>query len=154
MFEITIAVQIMGILLSLYAISTLIRGDSTFSKKLMLLFLVSALVHNTGFLFEMFAKSEGEALIATKIEYLGASFVAYFYMLFINNYCRRKGNLYFEHALLIVDLLVVIAVWTSPLHSFFYKGIDFVDSGLFPHLELTYGLGFYVYFIFIIVTFI
>jgi signal transduction histidine kinase/DNA-binding NarL/FixJ family response regulator/HPt (histidine-containing phosphotransfer) domain-containing protein len=47
-----------------------------------------------------------------------------------------------------MDFLVVISVWTTPLHNLHYRKIEYVQEGIFPHLVLTYGPTFYVYLIF------
>lgn len=148
MYIALVLLQISGIFLIIYAISFLLRGDSTYAQKLMLMFLTVVLVQNAGFLFELFAQNLDEAMVTVKIQYLGSCFVAFHYMIFIINYCRKKEKPVFNLILGICDAIVLILVWTSGYHNFYYKEIRFVESGLYPHLELTYGPGFGLYMIF------
>ncbi|MGN0436433.1 MAG: histidine kinase N-terminal 7TM domain-containing protein [Wujia sp.] len=146
MYTFFLILQIVGIVLVLYAIMKLAKGDSTYAQKLMILFLTATLVQNVGYLLEMMATDESAAMVATKIEYFGSCFIGYFYLLFIRNYCRRKNVKILDFIILIVNFIVIIAVWSTPYHNLYYKEISFTDEGLFPHLSLTYGPLFYLYF--------
>lgn len=148
MYCFVVGLQVVGIGLILYALLQLVRGDSTYAQKLMILFLVCSLIQNSGFLLELLASNKEAALVATKMEYLGSSFVAYFFMVFVFNYCRSKEYLILQRILLTIDVIVVGAVWTTPLHNWYYTSIDFIEEGLFPHLSLVYGPMFCAYFIF------
>ena len=131
----------------LVALVYIFRGGSTYTQRLMLSFLIAELVHNAGYLLELWAQTEREAMIAVKTEYMGSSIVAVFFMMFLCNYCGRKEHIWFERVLLLCGCAVIIMVWTSPWHDFYYKNVEFIDSGVYPHLVLTYGPGFYFYMI-------
>lgn len=147
MYGFVVGLQIFGIVLTLYAITQLVKGDSTYSQKLMILFLLAELVQNGGFLLELLCKTKDAAMVATKMEYLGSSFVAVFYMMFVRNFCKHKWGVWLERCLLAISVFVVVAVWTSEKHRLYYTQIDYTQEGLFPHLVLSYGPLFYVYFI-------
>ena len=146
-FNIFVGLQIFAIFAILCALVYIFRGGSTYTQRLMLSFTISELVHNAGFLLELFAKTEREAMMAVKMEYLGSSGVTIFFMMFILNYCGKKENILFERILLLCACAVVIMVWTSSMHSLYYTDVKFIDTGLYPHLKLTYSGGFYFYLI-------
>ncbi len=145
MFQILVSLQILAIFLIIFSMVYVFRGGSTYAQKLMLSFTISEFVHNVGYLLELFSKTEQEAMIAVKVEYLGGSIVAIFFMMFICNYCGVKEHVWFERILLLCGCTVILMVWTSPMHSFYYTSIAFTNSGVFPHLQLSYGPGFYFY---------
>ena len=147
MFEVIVGLQVVAIVAILVALVYIFRGGSTYTQRLMLSFLIAELVHNAGYLLELWAQTEREAMIAVKTEYMGSSIVAVFFMMFLCNYCGRKEHIWFERVLLLCGCAVIIMVWTSPWHDFYYKNIEFIDSGVYPHLVLTYGPGFYFYMI-------
>ncbi len=144
MFETLIGVHIFGMVLMVTALFIMFRGDSTYAQKLVIYVLVAEFVHNAGYLLELSAKSLDEAFLALKFEYIGASLVMVFYMMFVRHYCGFREKIVFERFLLLVSLFIVIMVWTSPAHNFYYREISFVEDGLYPHLELVYGPGFYI----------
>ncbi len=148
MFDVIVGIQVFGVLLLFLAIAVLVRGEATYAQKLMLMFLVTELVQSSGIILEFYSNTLSEAMYAVKMQYLGAAFVAFFYMMFIRNYCKRKPHIVIERILVAVDALVVIAVWMTPKHKLFYTDINFVNEGLFPHLDLSYGPVFYIFMIF------
>lgn len=147
MFHVLVGLQIFAIVILAVAMIYMFRGNSTYTQKLMLSFTIAELVHNAGFLLELLAKTQQEAILAVRVEYLGGSFVAILFMMFISNYCNQKEQKLFERILLVCACLVVSMVWTSPYHTLYYSEIEFIHEGVFPHLKLTYGIGFYFYFI-------
>ena len=147
MFNALVLLQILAIIASLFALLYIFRVGNTYTQKLILAFVFVELLHNAGYLLELFAKTKWEALIAVKVEYLGSSIVAVLFMMFICSYCGRKEPKVLQSILILCGLLVIIMVWTSPIHNFYYSDIEFVDSGAYPHLQLSYGPGFYFYMI-------
>lgn len=145
MFEVIVGLQVVAIVAIVIALVYIFRGGSTYTQRLMLSFLIAELVHNAGYLLELWAQTEREAMIAVKTEYMGSSIVAVFFMMFLCNYCGRKENVLFERILMLCGCAVIIMVWTSPWHDFYYKNIEFIESSVYPHLVLTYGPGFYFY---------
>ncbi len=151
MYEMIIGLQILAILFVVVSLVYMFRVGSTYTQKLMLSFLAATLVHNAGYLLELMSTSMNEALAAVKVEYLGSSIVAVLFMMFICDYCGAKGNIVFERFLLLCSCIVILLVWTTPIHKFYYKSIEFVQEGVYPHLKLEYGLGFYMYILMCIV---
>ncbi len=145
MFYILVILQIFVILFILGTLYTLIRGDSTHAQKMMIYFLTSSLLHNIGYLLELTSTNLEAAMTAVKVEYLGCSLFPLFFMMFIIHYCGREENKLLELFLIFIDCIVLGLVWTSPLHNLYYTKMLFSESGLYPHLELSYGPGFLLY---------
>ncbi len=148
MFGVVVLMQIVAIMLIMQTLYTLLKGDSTHAQKMMIYFLTTSLIQNMGYMLEICATNLDAAMIAVKVEYLGASFLALFYMMFIFQYCGIKERHVLYILLLLMDCVVLVLVWTSQLHPYYYREIKFVEEGLYPHLELSYGPGFLVYMIF------
>ncbi len=148
MFSILVALQIFSIFVTIFSLVYVFRGGSTYAQKLMLSFTIAEFVHNAGYLLELFSKTQQEAMVAVKIEYLGSSIVAIFFMMFICNYCGLKEHVLFERILLLCGCAVILMVWTSPMHKLYYTDIVFTESGAFPHMVFSYGPGFYFYMLF------
>ena len=147
MFNMLVTIQIIGIVALVCALVYIFRGGSTYTQRLMLSFCISELVHNAGFLLELLAKTEEAAMVAIRVEYLGSAAVAIFFMMFIFNYCGKKEHKIFERVLLLCAVAVVVMVWSGDWHSLYYSKVDYITEGVFPHVKLTYGPGFYFYII-------
>lgn len=145
MFEVLVGIQILAVLIIVVSIICMFRAGSTYTQKLMLAFLVATLAHNAGYLLELFSKTLNEAMLAIKIEYLGSSIVAILFMMFICEYCGEKTYIWFERVLLLCACMVILLVWTTPLHKLYYTEIDFVKDDVYSHVALSYGPGFYFF---------
>lgn len=143
MFDIMIAMHILSIFLILSSLIVMFRGEATYGQKLLNYFMIAELVHSIGYLLELFSKTLEEAMIAVKIEYLGSSVVAIFYMMFIRHYCGFKESRLFERSLLVCTMIGVIMVWTTPTHKLFYRSIGFEKVDFNYRLVLEYGPSFY-----------
>ncbi len=147
MFHCLIGLHLFGTLLIIYSLFIMFRGESTYAQKLVIYFMVAEIIQNMGYVLELISKTQEEAMVALKFEYIGSSLIVIFFMMFIRHYCGMRSCIVFERALLLVAAVVLIMVWTTPLHSFYYKSISFSQDGLFPHLVLEYGPGFAIYMI-------
>lgn len=139
MYSVLIGLQVIGLGLIVYSLVYMFRGESTYAQKLMIFFMTAELVQNSGFLLELLAKSKEAAMTAVKFQYIGSCLVALFYMMFVRYYCTRREKKVFERILFVIDALIWVMVWTCEYHSLYYTKVDFVQTGLFPHLELSYG---------------
>ncbi len=145
MFNGLVTIQILGIVALVCALVYIFRGGATYTQRLMLCFCIAELVHNAGFLLELLATTKEAAMVAIRVEYLGGAEVAIFFMMFIFNYCGKKEHKIFERVLLLCAVAVIVMVWSGNLHSMYYSNVDYVTTGVFPHVRLTYGIGFYFY---------
>ena len=145
MFQLLVGIQILAILFIVFAIISMFRVGASYTQKLMLAFLAATLVHNAGYLQELFAKTLNEAMMAIRIEYIGSSIVAVLFMMFICEYCGYKPCIWLERFLLLCSCAVIAMVWTTPFHQLYYKEITYTTEGVFPYVVLTYNFGFYFY---------
>jgi len=147
MFSVFVILQLIAILLLISTLVHIFRGSSTYIQKLMMAFIIGELVHNAGFLLELFARTKEEAMVAVKVEYLGSSLVATLFMMFITAYCGRKSIIWLERTLLLGGSAVIVMVWSGSYHNLYYTNVEFINTGIYPHIKLTYGPGFYFYFL-------
>lgn len=145
MFYIFVGMQVFGIIIVLIALGILLNRDCSREQKLMIFFMGGALLHNAGYLLELLADSKEVAIAATKVEYMGSGFMALFYCWFLHAYCYRKTPKHLMGILAAVIFLSQVLVFTCERHSLYYKTIGWETEGSFPHLELTYGPGYYAF---------
>ena len=144
-FNTLMTLQIIAILVIIIALVYMFRSGSTYTHVLMLAFLAAEMVHSAGYLLELLSKTKDEAMHAICVEYLGSGIVTILFMMFVCNYCGVKANIWLERFLLICGCLSVTLVWTNSYHNLYYPEIDFVETGLMPHVVLTHGVGFYFF---------
>ncbi|MDE6926139.1 MAG: response regulator [Acetatifactor sp.] len=148
-FYLFLTVQIIVICLIFAVLGLLTGGEGSKEQKLMIFFMGGSLIQNAAYLFELTSRTMEEAVIATKMEYLGSTFIAVLYCKFMFNYCYEKEPEILLRIISYINIFVLISVLTCDHHTFFYKRIEWVtEGGAHPHLELSYGPGFVLFWVF------
>lgn len=148
MFSFFIGFQIVVTIFTFIALGLLLYGDGSRSQKLMSLFMMGAVVLNVGYLFEITAQTMEAAIVATKMQYLGVTFIPIFYCWFMFIYCNEKVPYKLVAALLSADLLLLATIFACEYHNFFYEDIQWITEGTsHPYLQFTFGPGYDVFFI-------
>lgn len=98
------------------------------------------LINNLGYLAVMLAKTRADALLALQISYFGRVWIPYSFLLFGLKLCEKKVSPRVLGALALFHFATYIMMATSKHHNLYYTSIDFVYSGLHPHLVCTYGV--------------
>ncbi len=146
MYHLFIALQVLGIVLTFGAEVLLLYGDGSREQKLMSCLMGSSLVQNAAYLLELTAQTREVALAATKMEYLGASFIPLCYCWFICIYCGEKVPERIFQFLGGIDFLLLGMIFTCDRHNFYYTNVEWVtDVGEHPYLLLTYGPGHHIF---------
>ena len=94
MYGVFVGIQIVGILLTFAAIGLIIDMDGSNVQKMMVCYMIGVLVQSSGSLFEVLSKESAEALVAIKLQYLGAVFIPLFFSQFIYLYCNQRQPRY------------------------------------------------------------
>ncbi len=137
--------QIAGILIALMALVILLKSEPSRENRCLISFIMLEILRNFGYLLEIASKTEAEAVLALKVEYFGACFLVSLLMIFIEKYCNVKLPHACIRILETVNLMALIAALTCEHHTLFYKNIDFVEEGWYPHLVFSYGPIYYIY---------
>ena len=143
-----VLIELLGILLTFVAIALIMHMDGSNARMMMICFMIGVLVENAGNLFEALSQEPAEAVVAIKLQYLGVCFVPFFFSQFVFLYCNQRQPLWVFRCLAVMDILVLLTVWTCDRHSLFYKEMRFVTDGSHPHFEFSYGWGFWGYILF------
>ena len=148
MYTFFIGLQVAVIILSFIAQGLLLYGDGSRAQKLMSLFVTGSIVLNAGYYLEITADTLEAAIVATKMQYLGVTFIPILYCWFMFNYCHEKAPYKLFRVLLVADVLMLGAVFSCEHHHFFFEKFELVpgEAG-HSYLNITYGLGYRIFFI-------
>ncbi len=148
MYTFLTGLQVVVILITFIALGLLLNGDGSRAQKLMSLFVTGSIVLNVGYLLEITATTLEAAVVATKMQYLGVTFIPILYCWFMFQYCYEKVPIRLIRIILIADLLMLGAVFTSEYHTFFFRKIELVrEEGTRSYLDISYGPGYAVFFL-------
>lgn len=145
MHNLLIILQYIGIIVLFWEARYVLCQKPSRQQNLMMLTIFSLLVNFIGYLFEMQARSMGEALQAVKFIYLGKPFIVLGIFLFIMEYCRVFMPRWLKQLLTVCHMAVSFLVLTCEHNRLYYASIDFVDDGMFPHLVLGHGPVYLLY---------
>ena len=145
MYTFLLGIQYLGIVVLLLTMVHVLRQRETRQQVIMLILLVSVLINFFGYLFEMTARTEREALRAVQFIYLGKPFILLMMFLFIMEYCRIRLPLWLRNGLTLYHMLITLLVLTCEHQRLYYSSYQFVDRGLFPHLVLGHGPMYVIY---------
>ncbi len=86
----------------------------------------------------------------SKLEYIGSTFIPYFWLRFAlqNNGDEQPLSLGIQAALLIIPVLTIIFAFTNEHHGLIWASPHFTIVANSPVFEPTYGLWFWLYFIY------
>lgn len=148
MIHILLGLQYFGVLIVFACMIVLVKTKGNYMNQVILFFsLFCNLFNLLGTILEMQSRSLDAAITGVKIAYYGKTLVLTFMLLFVYQYLKLKKPKIFFSFLFLVHFAIIIIVWTCDYHNLYYKTIDFVETGLFPHLVTTAGPFYYVYFI-------
>ena len=148
MYPFIIGLQVVVIFICFIAQGLLLYGDGSRAQKLMSLFVIESIVLNVGYYLEITAPTLEAAIVATKMQYLGVTFIPIFYCWFMFNYCSEKAPYRLFRIMLVADVLMLCAIFTCEYHHFFFDSIQLItEEGTHPYLNITYGPLYVVFFI-------
>ncbi len=148
MYYFYIGIQIVSIIVCFLAQALLLYGDGSKEQKLMNFFVGGSLIQNCAYLLELLAQSKEAAVMAVKVQYLGATYVLLCFCWFIYIYCDMKAPERLLRILSVLDLGILAVVFTCEQHTFYYREIRW-EEGVSGHsyLALIYGPGYYLFLI-------
>ena len=117
MYGVYIAIQVIGIALLFISMALLLHEDGSREQNLMVTFIGGSLIQNCAYLLELLAKSQEAAITATKMEYLGSSFIAVSYCWFMCCYCYAKVPERFFRIIMGINTVLLVLIFTCDMHT-------------------------------------
>lgn len=139
MYRFLLILTILSIILMIFETVYVYLKQENKNRVFFCLLFIAVLITNVGFCMEMLSDTEANCFNCLRISYLGRSFLPFTLFLLIMQFCgikRVKGLCYF---LCVLHAVTYIAVCTSGYHNWYFKTMDYVTTGLFPHMDTSQG---------------
>ena len=149
-----VGLQLFCILLIVCFMVRIMFEKSSKAQNAAVLFSVSGLVYAVAFFIETTAQTKDLAFGAVTLEYLGEAGVFLGATIFLSEFCHFRVNRLFYFIEGIVFGGAVVLVYTAEYNHIFYRSVSMDYSGDFPRLILDYGIGFIVFYLFLVVIFL
>ena len=115
-----------SIALTVYMIVVTIERCRSEKRYKFIYCLIFIIFYNLGYLLEISSGSVGGGIIATKIEYLGGTFMTPFFFFFVAEYCEiRLPKKYYFLPVLIIPILFFLVVSTFEYHQLLYREYNY-----------------------------
>ena len=140
MYRIILLIQIIGI------VATLIEGWIIFKRwrgmlhAYLFFACVSMVVNNTGYLFELLARSKESYITALNFSYLGRVWIVYTLLLFVFELTGTRVPRIVIKTLALYNLATYVVVVTTQYNGLYYKSMYFFMNGDFPILSHVNGI--------------
>ena len=151
MYTLLLGIQYVGIVVLLVTLLRVMQQRPSKQQQIMVFLLLSMLLNFVGYLFEMTATTQREALRAVQVSYLGKPFILLMKFFFIADYCKVRLPKQFVTILSAIHLSITLLVLTCEYQNLYYDGIVFVQDGPFAHLEHGNGPVYKLYMVMVVV---
>lgn len=145
MYNFLLGIQYLGIIMLALEIVYIVRQRITKLQTTLLVLMYSILINLIGYTLEMKATDVSHAMLGVKVGYMGKPFIIYTMYLFVMEYCGIKLKVWAKNILFFIQCSISVLVFTSEKHTLFYSSQEFVQTGVFPHLELGHGPLYNIY---------
>lgn len=141
MYETLVLIHFVCLILCMGLLMVSIAIRNSESQKYLVLITISVTVNAFGYFGAILANTPEAAIICDKIQIFGLIFVNTFMVFFIAKCCNYTISIWFRYFLLFFDFFACILIVTYDYHVFFYRSIEFIETGLYPHIDGRMGYG-------------
>ena len=146
MYYALLCIHALGIIVSLISTYKLVTTKYITNFRFLLLTSVCADVYSIGYFAEMLSTSKSMAQGALMAEYIGLAYMSLCFFMFVAEFCGVKPFPKFLRTLLYAfNTFIIALVIFMDRNTLYYKTVDFVHDGLFPHLVTSSGVFYYVF---------
>ncbi len=139
MVNFVVALECLGICLTLAALLLLIGGDGAREQKLLIFIMCGSLVQNAGYLLELTAPTLEAAMTAVTVENVGSAFVPLCYCWFTYSYCYTPPPKKLLYALGAVNFFILPTVFFN-WNGLFYQDVQWMSAADgFHYVNISYG---------------
>lgn len=145
MYELVMFIHVVGVAVGFITLALVCQQKSSENQKVMMIASFCGLISIIGYLFEIQAREVNEMLVSIQFGYIGKCYILIMMIIFARNYCNIKIPAILIRALFIFNSFILITILTCRNHHFYYKGISISNTGMFPHVVIDRGIGYYMY---------
>ncbi len=139
MYNLLVGLQAVSIVVLLLEVIYMVTRISNRSQTIMFLFVLEAMVNNMGYFLELTAKTKDVALMGTCVSYIGKSFLLLTVFVYVMQFCEIKVPKLITIILVVFHTVLLFTVFAREQTTLYYSSVEYVDNGLFSHLELGKG---------------
>lgn len=141
-YEIYVAAHVLSLLICLGVLFVVLWARPSRGQIGTLLLVLCGCIYTFGFLVEITSGNVGGYYAGTLMEYFGECLLMIAFTMFVGEMCHREIPAFIYALECVCGILVMWMLLTTRENGIFYTYIGINEDGLFPRLELEYGIGF------------
>lgn len=154
MFFFLIIIHTISLFVLLYATYRVFEQKYLSNWKHLILNAGLCIVYSLGYLLEVCSTTLEEARMSLRVEYLGLSFLPAAFFFLICDFCNFKIHKKIIACCMLFGCVIETMVILCEFSTIYYTSVEFVFTGLFPHLVLGHGLFYFIYIVYEFILFI
>ena len=120
MYILFVILQVVGIVVLCGEVVYLVNQRPSRQQTRILLLMIGLLVNFTGYLFELLAGTQEEAVLSVKFSYLGKPIIVLAMFLFVMDYCKVKMPRWLPTALCCLHIVIIFLAMSCDVHNLDY----------------------------------
>lgn len=145
MYHLLLSVQVAAVFASFAIVIAIGLEKPSRVQVLLLLAGISSFLDGLGYCFELMARTEAEAILAIKMEYLGLVYMMPFLLLFMARCCNYEIHNAVKIFFLLFAMFIFALITTVEKQPFLYQEYYFDAQAELPHIVSTKAPLYYVF---------
>ena len=145
MYHLLLSVHVAAVFASFAIVIAIGLEKPSRVQLLLLLAGISSFLDGLGYCFELMARTEEEAILAIKVEYLGLVYMMPFLLLFMARCCNYEIHNAVKIFFLLFAMFIFALITTVETHPFLYQEYYFDADSELPHIVSTKAPLYYVF---------
>ena len=150
-YELYVASHVLAVMICLAILLIVLWAKPSRGQISTLLLVLSGCIYTFGFLVEITSGNVGGFYAATLMEYFGECLLMLAFTMFVGEMCHREIPAFIYALECVCGILVMWMLLTTRENGIFYTYIG-IKEGSFPRLVLEYGIGFYLFVLYMVVV--
>ena len=140
MYTFIVIIHIILLIASIVFLGVVLIEKANDTTKYLFAATVCSFLIMLGYMQELLGVDKSQTLFSIKIQLLGMTFLISFMIFFASRIRNYSTPAPIRMVIVVVDLLFLISILTAEYHTLFFKTMDFVQTGYYPHIVVTEGI--------------
>ena len=141
MYTFILIVHIILLIASIVFIGVVLVEKANDTTKYLFCATICSFLTILGYIQELLGIDKSLTLFSIKIQLLGLTFLISFMIFFATRIRNNITPTPVRIAVVVVDLIFLTLILTAEYHKLFFKSIDFVQTGFYPHIVVEEGIA-------------
>lgn len=152
LYTVYLLVHILSLVCAIAIVIKLIFSRPSRALTISITLVMSGIIYIFGFILEIYSGDVDIAYAGTVMQYFGECLISLSFIAFTAEMCRKKLPYIIYYLAGFLSMIIIYLIMTTRETESFYTYVGMDTSGPFPKLVLEYGVGFYIFFAYVLLA--